>query len=158
MKLSIQPNSHRLRHTAQKQIVGMEELKKRTVRVYRDIAHTISGLWVGLSSIIRIDSTRYDKKKKTEHTEVRYYITSLKRVSAAKIGEYIRQHWDVENKLHWCLDVFFGEDYSRKRAENAAENFSHAIRFVINSFRRYKKLTNEKLSAKKHAIHLCYGC
>ena len=127
---------------------GHERIEKRTIRVYRDIAHTISGLWGGLSSIIRVDSTRYDKKKKTEHTEVRYYITSLKRVSAAKIGEYIRQHWEVENKLHWCLDVSFGEDYSQKRAANAAENFSRAIRFVMNSFRRYKKLTNEKLSVK----------
>lgn len=126
---------------------GHGRIEKRTVRVYRDI-HTITGLWVGLSSVIRIDSTRYDKKKETEHTEVRYYITSLKRVSAAKIGEYIRQHWDVENKLHWCLDVSFGEDHSQKRAENAAENFSRAIRFVINSFRRYKKLINEKLSVK----------
>lgn len=126
---------------------GHGRIKKRTVRVYRDI-HTITGLWVGLSSVIRIDSTRYDKKKETEHTEVRYYITSLKRVSAAKIGEYIRQHWDVENKLHWCLDVSFGEDHSQKRAENAAENFSRAIRFVINFFRRYKKLINEKLSVK----------
>lgn len=127
---------------------GHGRIEKRTVRVYRDITHTITGLWVGLSSIIRIDSTRYDKKKKTEHTEVRYYITSLKRVSASKIGEYIRQHWDVENKLHWCLDVSFDEDHSQKRAENAAENFSRAIRFVLNSFRRYKKLTNEKLSVK----------
>ena len=127
---------------------GHGRIEKRTIRVYRDIAHTISGLWGGLSSIIRVDSTRYDKKKKREHTEVRYYITSLKRVSAAKIGEYIRQHWEVENKLHWCLDVSFGEDYSQKRAANAAENFSRAIRFVINSFRRYKKLTNEKLSVK----------
>ena len=102
------------------------------------------------------NGVRYDKK--TEHTEVRYYITSLKRVSAAKIGEYIRQHWDVENKLHqhwdvennlhWCLDVSFGGDHSQKRAENAAENFSRAIHFVINSFRRYKRLINEKLSVK----------
>ncbi|MDO4757186.1 MAG: ISAs1 family transposase, partial [Parabacteroides sp.] len=80
---------------------GHGRIEKRTVRVYRNITQSLSGLWVGLSAAIRIDATRYDKIKKTEQTEIRYYITSLKRVSAAKIGEYIRQHWEVENKLHW---------------------------------------------------------
>jgi len=36
----------------------------------------------------------------------------------------IRYHWGIENKLHWILDVAFGEDASRKRKGNAAQNFS----------------------------------
>ena len=40
------------------------------------------------------------------------------------------------------------EEWKNARLANTAENFSRAIRFVINSFRRYKKLTNEKLSVK----------
>jgi predicted transposase YbfD/YdcC len=36
----------------------------------------------------------------------------------------ISSHWAVKNKLHWPLDVAFIEDTSRKRAENAAQNYS----------------------------------
>ncbi len=36
----------------------------------------------------------------------------------------IRSHWGVENKLHWTLDVTFCEDASRKRNNNAAQNYS----------------------------------
>ncbi len=40
------------------------------------------------------------------------------------LNSVVRQHWDIENKLHLVLDVGFGEDLSRKRADHAAQNFS----------------------------------
>jgi len=36
----------------------------------------------------------------------------------------IRQHWDIENKLHWVLDIAFREDESRLRKGNGPENFA----------------------------------
>jgi predicted transposase YbfD/YdcC len=36
----------------------------------------------------------------------------------------VQSHWDIENSLHWVLDVVFREDYCRKRENNAAENFN----------------------------------
>jgi hypothetical protein len=41
---------------------------------------------------------------------------------AARLNSVIRQHWGIENKLHWVLDVGFGEDLDRKRAGHAAQN------------------------------------
>jgi predicted transposase YbfD/YdcC len=55
--------------------------------------------------------------------EHRFYISSLKK-SAKKISDAIRQHWSVENSLHWSLDVTFKEDQSRVRIRESAENFS----------------------------------
>lgn len=133
---------------------GHGRIEKRVVRVYNNVRDMIPGLWCGLNSIIRIDSTSYNKRRNEERTDIRYYITSLKRVSAMQIGEYIRQHWEIENKLHWQLDVGFGEDHSRKRALYAAENFSRITRFALNVFMRYKKLTGEKSSIPV----LQYGC
>jgi predicted transposase YbfD/YdcC len=87
--------------------------------------------WAGLRSLVRIEAERYHKATgKTEH-ETRYYITSLA-PDATLINGKIRQHWGIENKLHWVLDVAFGEDLSRKRAGNAAQNFSLLNRIALN--------------------------
>lgn len=78
-------------------------------------------LWRGLKSIVLIESTRIGLDKTT--VEQRYYISSLK-PNAKKISAAIRQHWSVENSLHWSLDVTFKEDQCRVRMGESAENFS----------------------------------
>ncbi len=50
----------------------------------------------------------------------------------------IRQHWGIENKLHWVLDVGFGEDLDRKRAGHAAQNFSILNRIALNLLKHDK--------------------
>jgi predicted transposase YbfD/YdcC len=85
--------------------------------------------WDGLKSLICVESIRHEKGKTT--TERRYYISSLS-VEAGRMGEIIRLHWGIENKLHWHLDVSFNEDKSKIRAGNGAENFSLLKRCVLN--------------------------
>ena len=46
--------------------------------------------------------------------------------------ERVRGHWGVENRLHWRLDVIFGEDQRRIRSGYAAENFSRLSRIALN--------------------------
>jgi hypothetical protein len=53
-----------------------------------------------------------------------YYLTSY-HGTAADFGRWVRGHWDIENGLHWVLDVVFREDRSRIRAENAGANLAH---------------------------------
>jgi predicted transposase YbfD/YdcC len=79
--------------------------------------------WASLRGIVRIQSERFHKSTGKTEREIRYYITSLE-ADAARLNRAIRQHWGIENKLHWVLDVGFGEDLDRKRAGNAAQNFS----------------------------------
>lgn len=90
-----------------------------------------AGDWAGLRSLVRIEAERFHKATGKTEREVRYYIASLN-VDAARINELIRHHWSIENKLHWVLDVAFGEDLSRKRAGNAAQNFSLLNRIALN--------------------------
>jgi predicted transposase YbfD/YdcC len=85
--------------------------------------------WEGLQSIVRIESTREIKGVKGQET--RYYISSLK-ISAEKMNAYVREHWCVENKLHWSLDVSFKEDTNRTRTDNSAENLSIIRRVGLN--------------------------
>lgn len=76
----------------------------------------------GVRSVVRIDTERLEIATKKLSREKRYYITSLG-LEPKKISEAIRSHWNIENNLHWQLDVSFREDAGRK-VGNAAQNFS----------------------------------
>jgi predicted transposase YbfD/YdcC len=67
--------------------------------------------------------------------EIQFYITSL--VSDAnKIGSAIRQHWGIENSVHWTLDVTFSEDESRIRSLHSPQNFALLRRIALNALER----------------------
>ncbi len=91
--------------------------------------------WASLQALVRIESERYHKATGKIEREIRYYITSLN-PDAARLNSVIRQHWGIENKLHWVLDVGFGEDLDRKRAGHAAQNFSILNRIALNLLNR----------------------
>ncbi|KAA6316898.1 hypothetical protein EZS27_032861, partial [termite gut metagenome] len=59
--------------------------------------------WKGLQSIIKITATREIGDKVS--TEERFYISSLD--TSQPFNQYIRNHWKVENSLHWTLDMVF---------------------------------------------------
>ncbi len=86
---------------------------------------------------MRIEAERYHKATGKTERETRYYISSLK-PNAKRLNAAIRQHWGIENKLHWVLDVSFGEDLGRKRAGHAAENFSFLNRIALNLLKQDK--------------------
>lgn len=89
--------------------------------------------WPGLKALVMIEACR-DLQGQVS-TERRYYLSS-RLADAATLGPAVRGHWGIENNLHWSLDVTFGEDQSRMRAGNAAENFSVLRRIALNLFRQ----------------------
>jgi predicted transposase YbfD/YdcC len=93
--------------------------------------------WASFQGIVRIQSERFHKATGKTETEIRYYITSLA-PDAMRLNRSIRQHWGIENKLHWVLDVGFGEDLDRKRAGHAAQNFSVLNRIALNLLKQDK--------------------
>jgi predicted transposase YbfD/YdcC len=93
--------------------------------------------WVGLRSLVRIEAERTHKATGEIEQETRYYISSLV-PEATRLNRAIRQHWGIENKLHWVLDVAFGEDHSRKRAGHAAQNSSLLNRIALNLLKQDK--------------------
>ena len=66
---------------------------------------------------------------------VRYYILS-RYLSARRFAEAVRNHWGIENSLHWQLDVTFGEDQSRIRKGHADANFSILRRTALSLLKR----------------------
>jgi len=94
--------------------------------------------WNSLKQIVKIESIReFKNSDKPSEKATRYYITSLNE-SAENHQEYIRSHWGVENKLHWTLDVAFSEDASRKRNNNAAQNYSILLKIALNLLKNEK--------------------
>ena len=66
--------------------------------------------------------------------ERRYYIGSVA-PDAEKFMHAVRSHWEVENRLHWCLDVQFGDDYARARAGHVAHNLALVRHIALNLIR-----------------------
>jgi predicted transposase YbfD/YdcC len=85
--------------------------------------------WAGLSSIAAVECTRTLQEQ--TRRERRYFISSHSGQQAQKMATLIRNHWRVENELHWTLDVSFNEDQCRVRVENAAENLSRIRRISL---------------------------
>ena len=86
--------------------------------------------WAGLACIAVVESCRQVGQDPASVTR-RYFISSLPGRCAQKIGRVVRNHWGVESRLHWSLDVCFGEDQSRVRIGNAAENLSRVRRIAL---------------------------
>lgn len=61
----------------------------------------------------------------------KYYISNIK-LSAKRFGEITRNHWQIENNLHWTLDMYFKEDLSTSKKNNAIHNFSLLRKICFN--------------------------
>ena len=94
--------------------------------------------WKDLRSICRVSRT-YTEGGESK-SDVRYFISSLP-PQAKKLAAAIRGHWGIENGLHWVLDMYFGEDRSRARSANAAENLALLRRWVLSLLRNDKAMT-----------------
>ena len=67
-----------------------------------------------------------------------YFIYSCVGLNAKQIMKYKRNHWTVENNLHWVLDMAFREDESRARKDNSAENFNVIRQIAFNILKSEK--------------------
>lgn len=94
--------------------------------------------FVGLKSIIGVKSERIIMSTGERTQENRYYITSLDNTTPEEISSAIRQHWSIENNLHWQLDVTFREDDSKK-VKNAARNFSAVTKMALSILKNDKE-------------------
>ena len=101
--------------------------------------------WEKLQSLILIESTRQIKDQTT--TELRYYLSSLL-PDAERATKAVREHWGVENSLHWILDVAFGEDDSRVRVGNAPENLA-LVRKVAHNLLQQEKTYKRGVKSKR---------
>ena len=66
---------------------------------------------------------------------MRYYISSITDINT--FAAAARSHWGIENSLHWCLDMTFGEDYCRMRKDHSAENIAIVRHIALNLLKTF---------------------
>lgn len=107
--------------------------------------------WKNLKSIIMVEN--YRETGDDETRVKRYYISDLE-LSAEEFLKIIREHWEIENSLHWVLDVHFREDLSLSKKDNAIINFSTVRKFCYNLTKFDEKLKH--LTVKRRLANYQY--
>jgi len=88
--------------------------------------------FAGLAAIGIIERTR--ECGTASETVTRYFALS-KVISPRRLLETVRSHWDIENGLHWTLDLVLDEDRRRTRKDRGPDNLAQLHRFAINLLR-----------------------
>lgn len=114
--------------------------------------------WKGLAGIgMIISNTQLLAPEDSRAETIQYVIYSKSDMTAAQLLAAKRQHWSVENNLHWVLDVDFGEDHMRMRTGFAAENMNILRHLALNLLKAETSFKGSlKLKMKKCALSRDY--
>ena len=109
--------------------------------------------WPGMAQVCRL--TRRTRRDGKETIETQYAITSVSRdrADARQLLTWWRQHWDIENRLHWVRDTAFREDHCRVGHSNAAHNLA-AFRNAAINLLRLQGATNITAALRQNAYRI----
>lgn len=102
--------------------------------------------FAGLAAVARIEARR-TVGNNTSHRI--HHVLLSKPFTADKVLALVREHWSIENDLHWPLDVVFHEDLSRTRKDNAPQNLAVLRHLALNILRAHPKKTSLKLKRRR---------
>jgi predicted transposase YbfD/YdcC len=113
---------------------GHDRIETRTATVSTAISWlNQEHRWPGLAAIGKVVRVRETPDKTT--TETAYYLLS-EALSAERFNQVVRRHWEVENRLHWRLDVVMNEDQDRTRLGHGPHNLAVLRHMALNAFQK----------------------
>lgn len=137
----------RVRHqTTRETNGGREEYRRYTV--FPAPAELRQQGWPDLKSIGMVYRERTVNGKTSQ--ELMYFISSLP-PKVRNLAKHIRDHWKIENQMHWSLDVTFAEDTSRIRKGEGAANAAIFRRLALMIVKRADYKRNSMRAKRKHA-------
>lgn len=132
---------------------GHGRVETRHVWCTSELQGVVSGeRWPGLTSLVMVEATRHIGGR--DEVEQRYYISSLPGstdTDAHRFNDVIRTHWEIENRVHWVLDVAMAEDTNRARKGESAQNLALIRKLVLNLLRRETSVKTGFAAKQKRA-------
>ena len=125
---------------------GRVDIREYHVVSAEKIAHDFPE-WKHIKSIGVAIGYRQPKTGKAS-LDYRYYISSAA-LSAEQFAEAVRNHWGIENSLHWVLDATMNEDACQIYRGNAAENLACVRHIALNALRKEKSNLSVRRKQKK---------
>jgi predicted transposase YbfD/YdcC len=139
---------------------GHGRLEKRTLKVSGKLDEMLDvDYWrdeIKCKQVLQLDTEIYTKKTGKITQTTRFFITNLE-ISPEKLLNYIRSHWSIEAHLHWCLDVYFGEDLFNTRTSEIAKGLHLIRQFILHKVKTFQdpnpklKTTKKKLNKAKRS-------
>ncbi len=104
--------------------------------------------WPQLASLVKLMTVRVVDGKTS--VEMRYFISSWA-ASARDCLQAIREHWQIENGLHWVLGIAFREDEPRVRKDHASQNLATLRHIALNLLRQDRSIKVGMAAKRKMA-------
>jgi hypothetical protein len=108
--------------------------------------------WPGLSSLVLVESIL--PLGVEENVERRDYSSSLPGTTdneARRLNRMMRAHWEIENRVHWVLDVAMGEDANRARKGEGAQNLALMRKLALKLLHQEQSVTLGIAAKQKQA-------
>ncbi|HEV2601207.1 MAG TPA: ISAs1 family transposase [Candidatus Babeliales bacterium] len=108
--------------------------------------------WSEVQTVVAVEtiSSKNNDPSRKVSAEWRYYLSNHQ-CTDKRLPHYIRNHWSIENRLHWVLDVHLKEDDDQKAERKSARSFSLLKRIALNIVRT--KDTTPKKSLRRKLKH-----
>jgi predicted transposase YbfD/YdcC len=134
-------------------VVKEEHRRRQETRCYVAIPvpqdEPVFAEWDSVKSLVMV-MREYKDAKGQQQTGTRYFISSLQ-PKVKVLAQAVRDHWKIENELHWVLDVTFREDRSRARAANSQANLGVLRRVALSLLKNTADLKGSIDSRRKQA-------
>ena len=131
---------------------GRIETRNAVVSSDVDCLQDIHG-WPGLKAIGAVRRTRRPKGANAgpPTTEIAYYLLS-EPMTPERLNQYARDHWGLQKRLHWVLDVDMNEDRARNRCDNGPQNLAILKHMAINKLNAEPSKLSIRRKLKKPTV------
>lgn len=110
--------------------------------------------WPGLAQVFQLERGVTLRTREGQRHEVVYGVTSLapEQAGPEQLLSLVRQHWQIENKVHWVRDVTFDEDRSQVRCGSIPQVMA-AFRNTAIGLMHWAGETNIAAACRRLAAH-----